>query len=88
LVRPFLEHLAVSNLTPKTIPKHVDNIWVLGGEFITELNYTPSLRKASVEKVLADMIKDGGRILRHGDFEEQQRSFEATCRKLWKFVSG
>ena len=56
LFRPFLEHLAMSNLTPKTIQKHVDNIWVLGGEFITELNYTPSLRKAPVEKVLADMM--------------------------------
>jgi hypothetical protein len=57
LFRPFLEQLAASNLSPKTIQKHVDNIWVLGGEFITELNYTPSLRKAPVEKVLADMIK-------------------------------
>jgi hypothetical protein len=32
-----------------------------------------------VEKVLADMIKDGGPILHHGDSEEQQRSFESTC---------
>ena len=87
LFRPFLEHLAMSNLTPKTIQKHVDNIWVLGGELITELNYTPSLRKVPVEKVLADMIKDGGPILRHGDSEEQQRSFESTCRKLWKYLN-
>jgi hypothetical protein len=84
---PFLEHLAKSNLTPKTIQKHVDNIWVLGGEFITELNYTPSLRKAPVEKVLADMIKDGGPILHHSNSEEQQRSFESTCRKLWKYLN-
>jgi hypothetical protein len=87
LFRPFLEHLAMSNLTPKTIQKHVDNIWVLGGEFITELNYTPSLRKAPVEKVLADMIKDGGPILHHGDSEEQQRSFESTCRKLSRYLN-
>jgi hypothetical protein len=33
----------MSNLSPKTIQKHVDNMWVLGGEFITELNNTPSL---------------------------------------------
>jgi len=87
LFRPFLKHLAMSNLSPKTIQKHVDNMWVLGGEFITELNYTPSLRKAPVEKVLADMIKDGGPILHHGDSEEQQRSFESTCRKLWRFLN-
>ena len=87
LFRPFLEHLVMSNLSPKTIQKHVDNMWVLGGELITELNYTPSLRKAPVEKVLADLIKDGGPILRHGDSEEQQRSFESTCRKLWRFLN-
>ena len=72
LFRPFLEYLAMSNLSPRTIQKHVDNMWVLGGEFITELNYTPSLRKAPVEKVLADLIQDGGPILHHGDSEEQQ----------------
>jgi hypothetical protein len=33
LFRPFLEHLAASHLTPKTIQKHVDNMWALGGEF-------------------------------------------------------
>jgi hypothetical protein len=29
LFRPFLERLAASNLSPKTIQKHVDNMWVL-----------------------------------------------------------
>ena len=31
LFRPFLEYLAMSNLSPKTIQKYVDNMWVLGG---------------------------------------------------------
>ena len=30
LFHPFLEDLAMSNLSPKTIQKHVDNLWVLG----------------------------------------------------------
>ena len=38
LFRPFLEYLAASDLSPKTIQKHVDNMWVLGGEFIRDLN--------------------------------------------------
>jgi hypothetical protein len=40
--RPFLEHLASTSLSPKTIRKHVDNLWVLGGEIIRDLNETPS----------------------------------------------
>jgi hypothetical protein len=31
LFRPFLEHLAASDLSPATIQKHIDNMWVLGG---------------------------------------------------------
>jgi hypothetical protein len=38
LFRPFLEHLATSPLSPKTIQKHVDNTWAPGGEFIRELH--------------------------------------------------
>ena len=32
LFRPFLEQLAASALSPKTIQKHVDNMWALGGD--------------------------------------------------------
>ena len=43
--RPFIEHLASSRLSPKTIRRHVDNLWLLGGEIIRDLHYDPSLRK-------------------------------------------
>jgi hypothetical protein len=41
--RPFLDALAASDLSPKTIQKHVDNLWALGGEIIRNLKETPSL---------------------------------------------
>ena len=86
LFRPFLEHLAASNLSPKTIQNHVDNMWALGGEFIRDLNYDSSLRKKPVEQVLRKMIEYGGPLLHHGG-EEEQRSFDATCRKFKRFLS-
>ena len=52
LFRPFLEYLAASDLSPKTIQKHVDNMWALGGEFIRDLHSDSSLRKKPVEQVL------------------------------------
>jgi len=85
LFRPFLEHLAASNLSPKTIQKHVDNMWALGGEFIRDLNYDPPLRKKPVEQVLLKMIEYGGPLLYHGG-EDEQRSFDATCRKFRRFL--
>ncbi len=88
LFRPFLESLAASDLTPKTIQKHVDNMWALGGEFIRDLHNDPSLRKKAVDRVLLQMIEyDGGPLLYHGD-EDQQRSFDSTCRKFYRFLVG
>src|SRR6266704_449211 len=66
LFRPFLENLAASDLSPKTIQKHVDNMWALGGEFIRDLNYDQSLRKRPVEQHLFEMIEDGGPLLYDG----------------------
>jgi hypothetical protein len=86
--RPFLERLVASDLSPKTIQKHVDNLWALGGEIIRDLNETPALRKKKVEHLLADRIDDEGGPLLYGvDSEEQQRSFDSTCRKLHRFLS-
>ena len=86
--RPFLEYLASSDLSRKTIQKHVDNLWVLGGEIIRDLNETPSLRKVPVKRLLAEAVSEhGGPLIHNGDSEEQQLSFDATCRKLHRFLT-
>jgi hypothetical protein len=85
--RPFLEHLIDLGLSKKTIRKHVDNLWVLGGEMIRDLHVTPSLRKVPIETLVFQVIQDGGPILYHNDSEEQQRSFESTCNKFRRFLA-
>jgi hypothetical protein len=85
--RPFIEDLASSSLSPKTIRKHVDNLWMLGGEIIRDLNQDPSLRKVAADRLLSDAIHaDGGPLIHNGP-EEVQRSFDSTCRKLHRFLS-
>ena len=86
LFRPFLEHLAALDLLPKTIQKHVDNMWALGGQFIRDLHSDSSLRKKPVEQILLEMIEYGGPLLYHGG-EDQQRSFDSTCRKFRRFLT-
>jgi hypothetical protein len=86
--RPFLERLAASDLSPKTIQQHVDNLWMLGGEIIRDLHQTPSLRKVPMEKLLLDLVEDGGPLLYHCDSEERQRSFDSTCRKFHRFLTN
>src|SRR5580658_7511704 len=81
-LRPFIEHLASSSLSPKTIRQHVDNLWMLGGEIIRDLNYTPSLRKMAADRLLRDVLHADGGPLIHNGSEEEQRSLDSTCRKL------
>jgi hypothetical protein len=85
--RPFIEHLASSGLAPRTIRRHVDNLWLLGGEIIRDLNYNPSLRKKTAEDLLRHAVYDDGGPLIHNGSEEDQRSLDATCRKLYRFLT-
>ena len=62
--RPFLKALAASDLSPKTIQKHVDNLWTLGGEIIRDLNEDPSLEKKNIGQILDDRIDDERRPAR------------------------
>ncbi len=87
--RPFLGDLVASDLSPKTIQKHVDNLWALGGEIIRDLNEDPSLRTKPIEQILEERIDDeGGPLIYALESEEPlQRSFDSTCRKLHRFLS-
>jgi len=87
--RPFLEALVASDLSPKTIQKHVDNLWALGGEIIRDLYQDPSLRRKNIEQILADRIdNEGGPLVYAMESEEdQQRSFDSTCKRFHRFLS-
>ena len=84
---PFLLHLAASGLAKTTIQRHVNNLWILGGEVIRDLNEDPSLRKIPVEQLVRQVVgKDGGPLI-HNGWEDEQRSFDATCRKFHRFLT-
>lgn len=86
-LRPFLEDLAASGLSPKTIRKHVDNLWTLGGEIIRDLHYDPSLRRVPVGWLLRAAVHEHGGPAIHNGSEEEQRSFDSTCRRLHRFLN-
>ena len=84
---PFLRHLLNSNLSRTTLRRHRDNLWALGGEIISRLHETPRLRKqAMADVVFAALSDDGGPLLSHHQSEQEQRSFDSTCRKFWRFL--
>jgi len=59
----------------------VDNLWSLGGEIIRDLHHDPSLRKRTAERLPREAVHQYGGPLVHNGAEDQQRSFDATCRR-------
>ena len=87
--KPFLRDLLAQNLSRTTLRRHRDNIWVLGGEIIRALQWDETLRRRPIEAVIREHINDeGGPVLSHHETEAQQRAFDATCRKLHRFLSA
>jgi hypothetical protein len=84
---PFLLHLAESGLSKRTIQNHVDNMWLLGGEIIRDVNEEPRLRKSPPEQLVRNVIHEDGGPLIHNGWEDEQRSFDSTCRKFHRFLT-
>ena len=46
----------------------------------------PERARRAGERLLSALIEDFGPLLYHCDSEEQQRSFQSTCRKFHRFL--
>ena len=84
---PFLLHLAGSGLSKRTIQNHVDNMWLLDGEIIRDLNGDPSMRRVAAEQLIRNVIHEDGGPLIHNGWEDEQHSFDSTCRKFYRFLT-
>jgi hypothetical protein len=85
--KPFLLHLLNRGLSPKTLRVHRDNLWVLGGEIIRDLHEDPPLRERAIDALLVNAIdEEGGPLIEHRTCEQQQRSFDSTCRRYYRFL--
>ena len=86
---PFLQDLLDQGLSRKTRNLHRDNLWLLGGEIIRDINETPKLRKRPAEELIRDAIaNDEGPLIHGGLSEQEQRSFDSTCKKLNRFLAA
>ena len=87
VLTPFIEHLIKQGLTKRTLKRHVDNLWALGGEIVTGINWDESLRKLSAKDLVINAIdEEGGPLLRNPLDPEDQKPFDSTCKKLYKFL--
>lgn len=79
---PFVVELCESNLTKKTKKRHMDNLWLLGGEIVREVS-TYDRYEENIERIVRESVgPEGGLSSHHLQTEEDIRSFNSTCRKL------
>lgn len=85
---PFLLHLLTKKLAASTLRRHRDHMWMLGGEVIRRRQEDPHLCRLPVEKVTFDLLEeDGGPLIWPRVTEQEQDSFDASCRKLYRFIT-
>ena len=85
-LKPFLIDLLAQGLARKTLVRHRDNIWLLGGEMIRRRYDDPDCAKLPLNELLTALIEeDGGPLIGSSISESEQDSFDATCRKLYRF---
>lgn len=91
---PFIEHLIDKGLAAKTIKNHGAHLRMLGREIIERLNQDDEQnRKLSPKKLIVHYVdEEGGPLLSFLDPNikaelAQHMAFDATCRRLLKFVT-
>ena len=86
--RAFLLHLLDQDLATKTLRRHRDHLWMLGGEIIRRSQEEPTLAHKPTETLLLRFVDDDcGPLIWPRISEQQQNAFDATCRKLYQFLT-
>lgn len=93
LFEPFIDALVKEGRSAKTLQNHVTHLKILGAEIIRRLNSgDEGNRTLSPKPLLLEYIEEEyGPLVYHWDpndriEEAYQKSFDATCRRLYKFI--
>ena len=87
-LRLFLTHLQHQGLSASTRRRHLDHLWLIGGEIIRQLDDEPARRATPTHALLLEAIQDGAAPLVRDLTEAQQAALDATARKLLTFVAA
>jgi hypothetical protein len=90
----FIQSLIDGGLTAKTIRRHVDHLFLLGGEIIRRIQDEDELRQLPAKDLILEYVEDeGGPLLSFWDPNDEtdlarHMAYDATCRKLYKFLTA
>jgi hypothetical protein len=87
-IEPFIDFLIERGLTEKTIKRHIDNLWLLGGEIIRDIAMDEEYDADPLETLKNSVELEGGLYCRHIYTDAEQTSYDSTCRKLHKYLEN
>jgi hypothetical protein len=86
IVQPFLLDLLHHGLADKTLARHREHIEMLGGEIIRRHHDNVPAKRSARELMLDLIDAEGGPLIWPRITESAQDAFDATCRKLYRFL--
>lgn len=84
--QPFVRHLHHKGLATNTIRRHMNELWALGGALIRQRQMDDPPEPIPPLREVVDA--EGGPLLHDHCGEVGQRSFDATCRALHRFLES
>ena len=88
-MRPFVASLMDEGLAAGTVHRHLNSLWLLGGHIVATAQRDAGLRSMSSSEMLLRFVDpEGGPVCRYISTEDEQRRFDATCRKLHGFLTA
>ena len=87
-LRPFIASLIARDLAARTVRRHVDSLWAICGEIVRQFDDDPALRQRSARRLLTDAVDSGEAPLLRGATQAEQRSTDATARRLLGFLQA
>jgi hypothetical protein len=88
VMRPFIIQLIEKGFTRKTMQKHMGNLWLLGGEIIRDISTDEEYHIPPSQKIRDSVDSLGGMYCRHIDSDTEEKSYNATCKKLHRFLTS
>ena len=86
VMRPFMQHIIAQGCHVRTIQRHMDNLWLLGGEIIRDVSLDEEYDSPPMNRLMYSIGPDDGPLSRHCYTEVEQKSFDETCRQLYRFL--
>jgi len=85
-MKPFVAALIAHGYAKRTMERHLENLFLLGGEVIRDVSLFERYNENAGD-VLRESVEGGeGLLCRHLHTEAEERAYDATCRKLCKFL--